>query len=114
MSNENPDVVQDAGTTPQAAQPAGAKQPDAKKERALRSLRGIVMSDKMQKTLVVAVDRKVRHPLYEKFVSKRTKLYAHDEIGEAKIGDTVEIAPTRPLSKLKNWRLVRIVQKAAR
>lgn len=104
MSNENPNVA-----TSQDAKPA-----EPKKSRALRTLRGIVLSDKMQKTLVVAVNRKVRHPLYEKFVSKRTKLYAHDEIGEAKIGDTVEIAPTRPLSKLKNWRLVRIVQKAAR
>ena len=87
---------------------------DAPERRRLRTVRGIVVSDKMQKTLVVAVNRKVRHPLYEKFVSKRTKLYAHDEAGEAGIGDTMEIAPTRRLSKLKNWRLVRIVQKAAR
>ncbi|MBL8733047.1 MAG: 30S ribosomal protein S17 [Planctomycetes bacterium] len=75
-------------------------------------VRGIVTSNKMQKTVVVQVDRKVRHPLYEKFVSRRTKLYAHDEQGEAKIGDVVEIAQTRPLSKLKRWRLVRVVQKA--
>lgn len=75
-------------------------------------VRGIVTSNKMQKTVVVQVDRKVRHPLYEKFVSKRTKLYAHDEQGEAQIGDVVEIAQTRPLSKLKRWRLVRVVQKA--
>ena len=109
MSNENPDVVAQPEDKPVAAKPAVAK-----KERALRTLRGIVLSDKMQKTLVVAVNRKVRHPLYEKFVSKRTKLYVHDESGEAKAGDTVEIASTRRLSKLKNWRLVRIVQKAAR
>ncbi|MCA8950690.1 MAG: 30S ribosomal protein S17 [Planctomycetes bacterium] len=100
MSNEN---QQNAATE---AAPEG--------RHALRSVRGIVLSDKMNKTLVVAVNRKVRHPVYEKFVSKRTKLYAHDENGEAKIGDTVEIAPTRRLSKLKNWRLVRVVQKAAR
>lgn len=75
-------------------------------------MRGVVTSAKMQKTLVVQVDRKVRHPLYEKFISKRTKLYAHDEKGEAKLGDVVEVAQTRPLSKLKSWRLVRVVQKA--
>lgn len=76
-------------------------------------MRGTVTSNKMQKTLVVQVDRKVKHPLYEKFVSRRTKLYAHDENNEAKIGDIVEVTQTRPLSKLKCWRLVRIVQKAA-
>jgi small subunit ribosomal protein S17 len=76
-------------------------------------MRGIVTSDKMNKTLVVQVDRKVRHPLYEKFVSKRTKLYAHDEQGEAKVGDVVEVMRTRRYSKLKNWRLVRVIQKAS-
>ncbi len=76
-------------------------------------MRGVVTSAKMQKTVVVQIDRKVRHPLYEKFVSKRTKLYAHDELSEAKVGDVVEVAQTRPLSKLKSWRLIRIVQKAA-
>ena len=90
------------------------EQSSVEQRKALRTVRGVVLSDKMDKTLVVAVNRKVRHPIYEKFVSKRTKLYAHDEAGEAGIGDTVEIAPTRRLSKLKNWRLVRIVQKAAR
>ncbi len=83
-------------------------------ERAERKvMRGIVTSNKMQKTLVVQVDRKVRHPLYEKFISKRTKLYAHDEKNEAKVGDVVEVCQTRPLSKLKSWRLVRIIQKAS-
>lgn len=77
-------------------------------------MRGTVTSNKMQKTIVVQVDRKVRHPVYEKFVSRRTKLYAHDEQGEAQIGDTVEVMQTRPLSKLKRWRLVRIVQKATK
>eukprot|EP00438_Fugacium_kawagutii_P004556 Skav208801 [mRNA] locus=scaffold7553:118:384:- [translate_table: standard] len=72
------------------------------------------MSNKMDKTLVVQVNRKVRHPVYEKFVSKKTKLYAHDDQGEANIGDIVEIVQTRPLSKLKRWRLLRIVQKATR
>lgn len=82
-------------------------------ERNLRKvMRGMVTSNKMNKTLVVQVDRKVRHPLYEKFISRRTKLYAHDEQNEAKVGDIVEICQTRPLSKLKRWRLVRVVQKA--
>ena len=73
---------------------------------------GTVKSAKMDKTLVVQVNRKVRHPIYEKFVSKKTKLYAHDDQGEAKVGDVVEIVQTRPLSKLKRWRLLRIVRKA--
>lgn len=81
-----------------------------RKER--KTATGIVMSNKMDKTLVVQVNRKVRHPLYEKFVSKRTKLYAHDSDGEARPGDIVEIMQTRPMSKLKRWRLLRIVQKA--
>ena len=85
-----------------------------KKPRSERKVaRGIVMSNKMDKTLVVQVNRKVRHPVYEKFVSKKTKLYAHDDQGEANIGDIVEIVQTRPLSKLKRWRLLRIVQKAS-
>jgi len=83
-------------------------------ERAERKVMlGTVTSTKMQKTVVVQVDRKVRHPLYEKFIPKRTKLYAHDENGTAKLGDTVEVVQTRPLSKLKSWRVVRVVQKAA-
>jgi small subunit ribosomal protein S17 len=84
-------------------------------ERAERKvMRGTVTSNKMQKTVVVQVDRKVKHPLYEKFISKRTKLYAHDENNEAKIGDIVEVTQTRPLSKMKSWRLVRIIQKASK
>ena len=86
----------------------GAQKPRSERKTA----RGVVMSNKMDKTLVVQVNRKVRHPVYEKFVSKRTKLYAHDEKGEASLGDIVEIVQTRPMSKLKRWRLLRIVQKA--
>ncbi len=93
-------------------QPGGAAGASAKPRRSRKVMRGVVTSNKMQKTLVVQVDRKVRHPVYEKFVSKRTKLYAHDEKGEAGIGDVVEVAQTRPMSKLKAWRLVRIVRKA--
>ena len=77
-----------------------------------RAMRGQVTSDKMQKTVVVEVSRKVKHPLYEKYISRRTKLHAHDENNEAKIGDVVEIMQTRRLSAKKRWRVVRIVQKA--
>ena len=73
---------------------------------------GKVVSNKMQKTITVAVDRKVKHPIYGKFVNKTTKFKAHDEQNTAGIGDTVRIAETRPLSKDKRWRLVEIVEKA--
>ncbi|MGB9877094.1 MAG: 30S ribosomal protein S17 [bacterium] len=73
--------------------------------------RGEVVSDKMDKTIVVAVTRLVRHPLYPKVLKKTTKLKAHDEFNEAKEGDIVEIMETRPLSKTKRWRLVRIIKR---
>lgn len=82
-------------------------------ERNLRKERvGTVVSNKMQKSITVAVDRKVKHPMYGKFVHKTTKFMAHDEKNEAGIGDTVRIMETRPLSKNKRWRLVEIVEKA--
>ena len=82
-------------------------------ERNLRKTRvGIVVSDKMDKTIVVAVRDNVRHPLYNKIVKKTYKLKAHDEKNDAKIGDTVRVMETRPLSKDKRWRLVEIVEKA--
>jgi len=73
---------------------------------------GRVVSNKMQKSITVAIDRKVKHEIYGKFMNKTTKLMAHDEKGEAGIGDTVKIAETRPTSKNKRWRLVEIVEKA--
>ncbi len=73
---------------------------------------GTVVSDKMDKTVVVAVDRLVRHPLYKKVIRRTSKFYAHDEHNECRVGDIVEIMETRPLSKLKRWRVVRIVQRA--
>ena len=73
---------------------------------------GKVTSNKMQKTITVAVDRKVKHPIYGKFVNRTTKFKAHDEANTAGIGDTVRIAETRPLSKDKRWRLVEIIEKA--
>ncbi|MBI1767787.1 MAG: 30S ribosomal protein S17 [Bacteroidetes bacterium] len=73
---------------------------------------GKVVSNKMQKSITVAMDRKVKHPIYGKFMNKTTKFMAHDEKNEAGIGDTVRIMETRPLSKNKRWRLVEIVEKA--
>ena len=82
-------------------------------ERNLRKTRtGVVVSDKMDKTIVVAVYNNERHPLYKKIVKKTYKLKAHDENNEAHEGDTVRVMETRPLSKDKRWRLVNIVEKA--
>ncbi|ADL53394.1 30S ribosomal protein S17 [Clostridium cellulovorans] len=82
-------------------------------ERTMRKTRiGRVVSDKMNKTIVVAVETKVRHPLYGKTVNRTTKFKVHDENNEANVNDRVEIMETRPLSKDKNWRLVKIVEKA--
>ena len=82
-------------------------------ERNLRKTRtGVVSSNKMDKTVVVAVERKVQHPIYGKFLKKTTKFHAHDEKNECSIGDVVKIMESRPLSKTKRWRLVEIVEKA--
>ena len=82
-------------------------------ERNLRKVRiGVVVSDKMDKTIVVAEKRKVKHPIYGKFVNKTTKYYVHDETNTCNIGDTVRIMETRPLSKNKRWRLVEIIERA--
>ena len=81
-------------------------------DRNLRKVRvGVVTSNKMAKTIVVAVERKVKHPIYGKFVKKTTKFHAHDEKNECSIGDTVRIMETRPLSNTKRWRLVEVVEK---
>ena len=82
-------------------------------ERQLRKTRtGLVVSNKMDKSVVVSVERKVKHPIYGKFVKKTTKFMAHDEKNECGIGDTVLIMETRPMSKNKNWRLVQIIERA--
>jgi small subunit ribosomal protein S17 len=89
------------------------KEPTAQAERSLRKERvGKVTSNKMTKSITVAIDRKVKHPIYGKFMNKTTKFMAHDEKNEAGIGDTVRIMETRPMSKSKRWRLVEIVEKA--
>jgi len=89
--------------TPTAQTPAR----NARKERV-----GVVVSDKMDKSITVAMQRQVKHPIYGKFIKQTTKLMAHDEGNEAGVGDTVRIMETRPLSKHKRWRLVEIVEKA--
>lgn len=82
-------------------------------ERKIRKERiGVVVSNKMDKSIVVAIKRKVKHPIYGKFVNRTKKLMAHDEENLCKIGDTVRISETRPLSKNKSWRLVEIIERA--
>jgi small subunit ribosomal protein S17 len=82
-------------------------------ERNFRKERiGVVVSNKMEKSIVVAVKRKVKHPIYGKFINKTKKLMAHDEENKCNIGDTVRISETRPLSKNKAWRLIEIIEKA--
>lgn len=82
-------------------------------ERALRKIRiGKVVSDKMDKTIVVAVETSVKHPLYKKIIKRTYKLKAHDENNECAVGDKVKVMETRPLSREKRWRLVEIIEKA--
>src|SRR5215213_2714560 len=83
---------------------------EARNARKMRT--GTVVSDKMQKTVVVAIDRRVPHPVYGKMVTRTTRLKAHDEENSAKVGDTVRIMETRPLSKDKRWRVVEILERA--
>ena len=82
-------------------------------ERTLRKVRvGMVVSDKMDKTIVVAIEDNVKHPVYGKIIKRTLKVHAHDENNECGVGDRVEIMETRPLSKTKRWRLVQIIEKA--
>jgi small subunit ribosomal protein S17 len=94
--------VSDETTTEAATAPRG--------RRKVRT--GVVVSDAMDKTVVVRIDRQVRHPLYGKTVRRSSKLAAHDETNDAHVGDTVRVVETRPLSKTKRWRLVEIVERA--
>ena len=96
----------ETSTTPAAA----AGQREAK---GTRTLTGRVVSDKMRKTIAVEIERLIKHPTYGKYVRRTTKLLAHDENGESHIGDLVTIAPSRPLSRRKSWRLVAVLEKAA-
>jgi len=78
-----------------------------------RTLTGRVVSDKMDKTITVLIERQVKHPLYGKFIRRSTKVHAHDESNECNSGDTVTVEQCRPLSKSKTWRLVKVVEKAS-
>ena len=92
---------------------ADTNKQNAAAERSTRKTRvGLVVSDKMQKTVVVAIERRVPHPVYGKMMTRTTRLKAHDEENTAKAGDTVRIMETRPMSKDKRWRLVEIVSRA--
>lgn len=81
-------------------------------EQTIRTVQGRVVSNKMDKTITVVVDRRVKHPIYGKYISRTTKLHAHDETNQCKEGDVVKIRECRPLSKSKNWMLVDVVVKA--
>jgi small subunit ribosomal protein S17 len=78
-----------------------------------RILSGKVVSDKMDKTITVLIERRVKHPIYGKYVKRSTKVRAHDELNECSLGDLVDIQESRPLSKTKSWKLLKIVEKAA-
>ncbi len=90
----------------------GQVDPTAAEQKTIRLLTGKVVSNKMQKTITVAVERLVKHPMYGKYVRRTTKLLAHDEAGESREGDVVEIVECRPLSRRKAWRLARVVTRA--
>ncbi len=110
--NDNLEEQVVAESAPVADAPAtGAKE----KARGRRTEKvGIVTSDKMQKTVVVRVDRLVKHPIYKRYVRRRSKFMAHNEIDGVSIGDQVRIVETRPLSKLKRWRVAEVVRKASK
>ena len=93
---------------------ADTARPGAPGRRARQQLVGVVTSARMQKTIVVKVTRLVQHPLYQRVVRVSKKFYAHDENGEARPGDTVRIVETRPLSRLKRWRLAEVVTRTTR
>ena len=90
--------------------PASAETTDTRNRR--RTLWGTVVSDRMEKTITVRVERRMRHPKYAKYIREHKKYHAHDEQNEAQVGDTVEIVETRPLSKIKRFRLLRVIERA--
>ncbi len=84
----------------------------AEVEKTVRTLTGRVVSDKMDKTITVLIERRVKHPIYGKYVKRSTKLHAHDETNQCRIGDKVTISETRPLAKTKSWMLVDVLERA--
>jgi small subunit ribosomal protein S17 len=97
-----------------SVRPAGAPEQSEQARGARQEVVGVVTSSKMAKTIVVKVTRATMHPLYHRVVRKGKKYYAHDETGEARVGDTVRIVSTRPLSKLKRWRLKEVLARSTR
>ena len=85
----------------------------SEEKKGQRTVTGRVVSDKMDKTITVLIERQVKHPLYGKFIKRSTKVHAHDESNECNAGDTVTVEQCRPLSKSKTWRLVKVVEKAS-
>ncbi len=111
-TEEKPKRTRTAKTETEAAEAGAADAPSGTAKKGKRAEKiGVVASDKMTKTVVVRVDRLVKHPIYRKYIRKRKKFMAHDEMG-AKTGDKVRIVETRPLSARKRWRVVEIIQKA--
>jgi small subunit ribosomal protein S17 len=102
-----------ASTQGQPGVASASEQPGGERQRARRKVReGVVLSNGMDKTAVVAVIERVRHPKYNKFVLQTKKLYAHDETNDVNVGDKVRLMETRPLSKTKRWRVVEVVERA--
>jgi len=110
-NNVTNDAVENTEATPEAADTVGTtvQGPGRRSEKV-----GIVTSDKMQKTVVVRVDRLIKHPVYKRYVRRRAKFMAHNELEGVAIGDQVRIAETRPLSARKRWRVVEVVRKASK
>ncbi|OGI62345.1 MAG: 30S ribosomal protein S17 [Candidatus Muproteobacteria bacterium RBG_16_60_9] len=89
-----------------------SEEPNSPESRVARNVTGRVVSDKMHKTITVQVERRIQHPVYGKYLTRRTKLHAHDENNDSKSGDLVVIEECRPLSKTKTWRLVKVLERA--
>lgn len=99
-------------STPDSSQAAAPAAPSDLSRNRRRVVWGTVVSDRMEKTITVRVERRMRHPKYAKFIRKHKTYHAHDETNEAQVGDTVEITETRPLSKIKRFRLLRVIERA--
>ena len=110
MPNETESEITETAKTTETAPAAQAESGETRHARKVRE--GLVVSDKMEKTAVVAVTERIRHPKYGKFMLRTKKLYAHDETNDAHVGDKVRVMETRPLSKSKRWRVVEILERA--
>lgn len=118
VSESTPESTPESAS-PEPVSPAESVSPDREPEEtgvtiraAVRSMIGRVVSDKMQKTVTVVVERRVKHPLYKKYIRRSTRIHAHDEADECKVGDFVSIVQCRPLSKTKAWRVHEIIARA--